>query len=65
MVQKKCFMCNCELSQETGTEIDGMCKQCVFKIWGPRMAEHINQQFSFARAKGELKLYKTQEERIK
>ena len=65
MVQKKCFMCSCELSSETGTEIDGMCKQCVFKVWGSKMGEHINQQFSQAKSKGELKLYKTQEERNK
>ena len=63
MSQKKCFMCSCEINQETGTEIDGMCKQCAFKIWGPKMAEHINQQFSNAKEKGELMLYKTQKER--
>ena len=48
---QNCMMCKGSLEQDDEA---GMCKKCMYQVWGPKMSEHIRNSFREARKNGTL-----------
>jgi hypothetical protein len=50
---KRCIYCNKEI--EIDCVVD-MCRVCMYKVWGPKMAEAIVSGMTTEKAKGNMEL---------
>ena len=48
---EKCLMCKSQLESD---DVTGMCKKCMFEVWGGRMSNYIRERFVEAKRSGTL-----------
>jgi hypothetical protein len=58
---RKCVYCNADVPVERAMQI---CDRCGVGVWGKKQWEHIKKTTDDAQDKGDLALYKGQEEDI-